>query len=288
VNELTGNIIWLASYPKSGNTWTRMFLHALMTGSPIESFDKIESSTSISSSRMMIDKYLGLDCIDMYQESVHKLRPEIFKLLSDDFTKPTIIKSHDTPFYGSTRIITGASTNKIILVMRNPFDMVASYANHMNISIEDSVNSLCSTRTRIAKSKRKYTAQIAQHIGSWGSYYMDWKNCFRDQVYVIKYEDLKVDPFLNFKGLVEYLDWDHSDEEIKMAIDHSDFKKLKAVEQKNGFIEAPRHDHNFFRAGKSGNWRNEISEEQAQKLVDRHYSVLLELNYIDIKGNILV
>lgn len=288
MNNSSGKIIWLASYPKSGNTWTRLFLHALKTGAPIKSFDKIESTNGIGSNRSLFDDYLGIESDELNRRTLQSLRSEVYLEWSNFIKEPIIVKSHDTPFFEGIRIIPEACTRKVVLIVRNPFDMVASYANHMGISIDMAVYSLCDDTTKLAKSKKKYTSQVTQHTGSWSSYYWNWVNAFRSNVHVLKYEDLKQDPFTTFKSLVNYLEWDYSDDEILKAIDNSDFKKLKKVEETKGFKEASKKGNSFFRSGKSGNWKNEISQEHAKQLVDKHYTVLLELGYINVEGNILV
>lgn len=285
---MTGNIIWLASYPKSGNTWTRLFLHALINGKPIESFDSIDSTNGIGSSRELFDYHLGADSSEMGELSVNKLRAKVYEFCSADQLKPIILKSHDTPFHKGIRIITASATKKVVLIVRNPFDIVASYANHMSIDNESALNALNREDVVLAKSKKKYQNQLSQHIGSWSSHYLNWMNAFRNNILVLKYEDLKCNPFESFKKLVGYLEWEYSDVQILKAIEHSSFNKVKAVEQEKGFREAPKNISSFFRSGKSGNWRNEITEDQAEVLVDKHFKTLLELDYIDSEGNILV
>lgn len=288
MSNLEGNIIWLASYPKSGNTWTRLFLQALQTGEPLSTLDKIDSTDGIGSSRAIVDYYLGIDSTEMNQTKLLQYRSQINKLWSDEMEQPTIIKTHDTPFHRGVKIIGKAETKKVILIVRNPFDLTASYANHMSCSIEQAIIALCDKGNRIAKTKTKYPLQVCQHIGSWSSYYNDWKNAFGKDVFVLKYEDLKSDPVLHFSQLVEFLEWDYSSEQIKLAVFNSDFMKLKELEQLGGFKEAPKKGKAFFRSGKAGNWKNEITKEQAEILIDGHYSTLLELAYIDENRNILV
>lgn len=288
MSSLDGNIIWLASYPKSGNTWTRLFLTALMQGKPLTSLDNIKATDGIGSGRSVIDYYLGMDSTEINQLKLQGYRSQINKLWSDEMEGPTLVKTHDSPFHRGIRIITKAETKKVILIVRNPFDLTASYANHMSCSIEQAIMSLCDTGCRIAKTKRKYPAQVSQHIGSWSSYYNDWKNAFGEGLMVLKFEDLKKDPVLNFSKVVQFLEWDYTEEQISDAVVNSDFKKLKKLEEDGGFKEAAKNSKSFFRAGKTGNWKNEISKDQAEMLIDSHYSTLLELGYIDSDRNILV
>ena len=284
----TGNIIWLASYPKSGNTWTRIFLHTLKTGSPLESLSEIESTNGISSSRNQIDRYLGADSMDLSFGDIRKLKQQIFIKWSNKIQEPAIVKTHEKPFAFGQKIIPHEATKKVILIVRNPFDMIASYANHMGTSLNKSVRAICSDVNMLAASRKKGLDQVEQHIGSWSSYINEWQNTFGQNVFLIKYEELKKAPFNTFKNLVKFLNWKHSDDEIQTAIKNSDFQKIKVLENDAGFGEKSSKSQLFFRTGKSGGWRTELTKEMTETLIDKNYNKLLELKYIDKERNIII
>ncbi|MCX6183279.1 MAG: sulfotransferase domain-containing protein [Bacteroidetes bacterium] len=283
------NIIWLTSYPKSGNTWMRMFLHALKTGCDhVENFEQIEGSDGIASSRSLLDELLGIYTSDMVDIEIQKLRADAYRLYSSELTEEIIVKVHDAAFHGGILTFPKEVTKKVIYIVRNPFDMVASYANHMGSSIEKSVQSLCDGNGFLAGNKKKLNNQVTQYMGSWSDHYNSWKNLYRENIEVIRYEDMLNDSFATFNKVVKCIGWEKTNEEIEKAISVSDFKNLRSVEEQAGFREKPKETKHFFRQGKSGQWKNEITPEQAKTLVDRHFYTLLELNYIDAAGNILV
>ena len=289
IDNSNKKIIWLASYPKSGNTWVRIFLHALHKGSDdIDDLESIEATNGIASARGMMDEQLGIDSSELPDYDIQKLRPLIYKQLAKESDKDLIIKTHDAAFHGGIMTFPKDATKKVILIVRNPFDMVASYANHMSCSIEHAVLSLCNGKSTLAKSKRKFGSQIQQYMGSWSDFYNSWKNTYREEVVVIKYEDLKQNGFQTFKKIVSAIGWEKTDEQIQKAIDAVDFNKLKKMETEKGFKERPDKTESFFRSGQLGGWKNEISKEQANYLLDRHFYTLLELKYIDNEGNILI
>lgn len=282
-------IIWLTSYPKSGNTWMRLFLHALHTGSSeLQNLDEIEATNGIASSRALIDNNLGVYTSDMPDLDVQKLRGEAYKYWSSTLTEEVIVKVHDAAFHRGIITFPKEVTKKVIFIVRNPFDMVASYANHMGCDIPSAVWMLCDGENALAKSKRKLGSQVTQYMGSWSDYYNSWKNLYREEMIVIRYEDMKHNALNTFRKVVDVLRWNKSDEDILKALEASKFDKLKNLESDKGFKEKPTKTKEFFRKGQTGGWRNEITAEQAQLLVDRHFYTLLELGYIDVKGEILV
>jgi hypothetical protein len=283
------NIIWLTSYPKSGNTWMRMFLHALKTDcDKIENFDEIEGSNGIASGRGLIDENLGIYTSDLPDIEIQKLRAAAYRYLSSQLEEEIIVKVHDAAFHHGIITFPKEVTKKVIFIIRNPFDMVASYANHMGVSIEKSVESLCSGKGYLAGNKIKLNNQVTQYMGSWSDHYNSWKNYYRDNIEIVRYEDMLNNSFATFKKVSEVIGWQKSDIQIEKAIRVSDFKNLRSVEEEKGFKEKPKETKHFFRQGRSGQWKSEITMEQAQMLIDRHFYTLLELGYVDAKGNILV
>lgn len=267
----------------------RMFLHALKTGCDhVENFEQIEGSDGIASSRSLLDELLGIYTSDMVDIEIQKLRADAYRLYSSELTEEIIVKVHDAAFHGGILTFPKEVTKKVIYIVRNPFDMVASYANHMGSSIEKSVQSLCDGNGFLAGNKKKLNNQVTQYMGSWSDHYNSWKNLYRENIEVIRYEDMLNDSFATFNKVVKCIGWEKTNEEIEKAISVSDFKNLRSVEEQAGFREKPKETKHFFRQGKSGQWKNEITPEQAKTLVDRHFYTLLELNYIDAAGNILV
>jgi transposase len=280
--------IWLVSYPKSGNTWVRLFLHALQNNASLESLNKIDSTNGIASSRFIADEYLGVESSELPDKIIQTLRPQIFVKWAENLQDDAIVKVHDAAFHNGTFTFPKEVTKNIILIVRNPFDMAASYANHMQISIEKAIVALCNGHNSLAKNNKKLNNQLTQYMGSWSDFYNSWKNAYRNDLHIVKYEDLKNNPLETFTKIVEILNWNYSKEQRSAAIQAVEFDKLKNLEDKKGFKEKPTHTKNFFRKGEVGGWRNEITTEQANLLINRHFYTLLELGYIDENGNILV
>ena len=118
--------IWLVSYPKSGNTWVRLFLHALQNNASLESLNKIDSTNGIASSRFIADEYLGVESSELPDKIIQTLRPQIFVKWAENLQDDAIVKVHDAAFHNGTFTFPKEVTKNIILIVRNPFDMAAS------------------------------------------------------------------------------------------------------------------------------------------------------------------
>lgn len=267
----------------------RLFLHALKTGcDKIETLDVINGTDGIASSRAILDNLLGVYTSDMPDLEIQKLRADAYRIQSCELTEEIIVKVHDAAFHAGYLTFPKDVTKKVIYIVRNPFDMAASYANHMGSTIDHAVLALCDGNGFLAPNKKKLTSQVTQYMGSWSDHYNSWKNYYRSDMTVVRYEDMLHHSFATFKRVVDVLGWEKSDTDIEKAIRVSDFKNLRSVEESSGFKEKPSGTRQFFRQGKSGQWKNEITIAQAQLLVDRHFYTLLEHGYIDEHGNILI
>ena len=117
-----GNIVWIASYPKSGNTWVRVFLHHLLTpDAGTEGFPDL-SNIPIASNRTLIDEHLGLKSSHLTESETQELRPEVYEKISRDTADISMMKVHDA--FGQTEggkwIFPAKSSLGAIYILRNP------------------------------------------------------------------------------------------------------------------------------------------------------------------------
>lgn len=92
-------IVWLASYPKSGNTWFRTLISNLMSKSQ-EPVDINQLSTGgIASGRERFDELTGIESADLTFEEIDQLRPEVYAYLAQTVKEPLFVKVHDAYTY---------------------------------------------------------------------------------------------------------------------------------------------------------------------------------------------
>ncbi|CAN5325239.1 sulfotransferase domain-containing protein [soil metagenome] len=279
--------IWLVSYPKSGNTWVRLFYTALTTGTDVD-INKL-GTDGVISARNVIDTTLGIYSSHIHLNDILTYRPALYHTWAKGFVNHDFIfcKVHDACALNGTILFPAAITRGVVYVLRNPFDMVASTANHENVSIEKALNFLCDNENSLLGSGIRLGTQVKQHLGTWSNHVESWTNVHRDNILIVKYENLLHDSLNEFSKIVAYMELDYSEKEIEAAILKTSFKDIQQQESKVKFKELPKRDQ-FFRAGVSGGWRNEITAKQADLIIDCNYGALLKYNYIDAAGNILV
>jgi hypothetical protein len=279
--------IWLASYPKSGNTWSSLFLSVLLNQKDLN-INEMGFETIISD-RSIIDAGLGVNSSDLPETDYIIYRSQLYHKWANSFLDKDyiLVKVHDACSIGEQVLFTPAITRGVIYIMRNPFDMAASWANHARISIEKAVKDICSPTHGLAKNKTKLNNQISQHMGTWHEHIKSWTDVHHANMQIIKYENLINDGLNEFTKMVNYMELAYTASEIETAIAKTAFTNLQKQEKVTKFRLNPAID-NFFRAGKTGGWRNEITMDQAKLIIDTNYDSLLKYGYITKDGEILV
>ena len=282
------NVTWLASYPKSGNTWTRAFLAALM-GDICEVNINGLGNISIASAVLPFEFAVGMRVSDLTQNEIDNLRPNAHQFLADRTDQHYFLKVHDAYTFiesGEPMFPTNA-THSAVYLLRNPLDVAISWANHSNISIEESVRQLCDTNQALSKRNVNGTIsnQLRQKMGTWSEHVESWVFAKEIKVLPIRYEDLKSDAVKEFTKLVEFTELGKSLEEIIAAEEQCQFEKLKKQEEELGFREKSNQTSSFFFKGKTGYWKDELNEEQINKIIKANSKMMLYFGYIDDKMN---
>ncbi|MFA6713517.1 MAG: sulfotransferase domain-containing protein [Bacteroidales bacterium] len=284
------NIVWLASYPKSGNTWFRMFLanYQKKSKNPL-SLEEIESAT-ISSNAVNFEDEIGLNPFELYQDEVDLYRPDMYHALSEKTEKEGIIsykKTHDayTQNGEGVPLFPENISKCAVYFVRNPLDVCVSYANHSAGKIEKTVEFLLNETSFLAGKKK---GQLRQILMSWKNHVQSWKNQSEITVHFVRYEDMLKKPLETFGEIIRFLGLEYDEGLIKKAIINSDFKTLQQMEQEKGFKEKKQKCEHFFWKGKIGNYREYLSEEQIQQIVTYNYDTMKEFGYIDNEGRLTV
>lgn len=284
------NIVWLASYPKSGNTWFRIFLANYLSNSdnPI-SLEEIEQ-TPIASSAVDFEEIVGLNPFELTAEEVDLYRPDIYQTLSKEAKESGKIlykKVHDAYTLNAKGepIFPDEATHCAIYFVRNPLDVCVSYANHSADNIESKANFILNEEASIAGKK---SGQLRQILMSWRSHVNSWKNQNKIWTHFVRYEDMLQKPMETFGGIIQYLGLDYDQENLERAILFSDFKLLQQMEQENGFREKAQVCKSFFWKGKIGNYRDYLSAKQINRIVEYNYDTMKEFGYLDKEGNLTV
>lgn len=276
-------IMWLASYPKSGNTWMR----ALLSSYIFEKHHKKDTDvfSKIKSIRSFPVKQAFNGIVD--EEMLKKNKFEVFKhfikaqeKINKD-PKLHIIKTHN--FCGAVNgnfFTNKENTIGSIYMVRDPRSVAVSWAHHANISYEESVNLMLDDK-RIATHDEYYPEARL----SWKTNLLSWLNLPSPKL-LIKYEDLLkettnvlkttikfINPFIGNKIKID-------EEKILKVVEECKFENLKNLENEKGFIEKLSSENNFFRKGQSSEWEEALPTELVKKLEQNFSKEMIKLGYL--------
>lgn len=275
-------IIWLASYPKSGNTWFRAFLANLLhkTDAPAD-INELEGGP-IASSRQLFDEATGLSSSDLTAEEIENLRPFVYEYIAHNSPEIVFHKIHDalitTP--NGQPIVSTAATKCALYFVRNPLDVAVSFAHHANQGFEAIVSAMNNNEYAFCSKSSRLHMQLCQKLLSWSNHYISWTNHKNFPVKVIRYEDMITNTFETFSAAAEFCELKYTEEEIREAIQKSSFSELQKQETEKGFREKNPDSHIFFRKGKIGAWKEELPDELADILRNDHREIMQKLAYL--------
>ncbi|MEN9573673.1 MAG: hypothetical protein RL514_1528 [Verrucomicrobiota bacterium] len=272
-------IVWLASYPKSGNTWFRAFLANLLADA-VEPVDINALGAQTFSSVDMLDEVVGWECTDLTLAELAALRLAAQEALA---VEEPVLKVHEActdPVSGAS-LFSPAATRAALYFIRNPLDVCVSYAHHYHITLDEAVAFMNEPRNRIRR-KGGMNGQLPQPLGTWSHHVASWME-FPGRVLPIRYEDMLARPEETFLAACQFAGFPDDLARIRRAVTHASFDRLRAQEAANGFREASRGSV-FFRSGKAGGWRNVLSPGQVQTIVQHHDAVMRRFGYLDGDG----
>ena len=275
-------VVWLASYPKSGNTWTRVVLTAYLRADDAPDLINALTARPIASDRDAFDEALELESSDMTPDEVLRYRPLFHAMLADELPSPTFVKVHDAYL----RLPCGAAmfpksaTSSVVYLVRNPLDVAVSYAHHLNRSIDSTVRWMKNPAAAESDRATGISKRLREPLTTWSDHVASWLDQEELPMHVSRYEDLLADPHAAFGRIVRFagLEWDGA--RLARAIDRSAFHRLRAEEAESGFREKSPTAPSFFRAGVAGSWRTTLSPRQVRALVDAHGPMMERLGYL--------
>ncbi|MFZ6864651.1 sulfotransferase domain-containing protein [Undibacterium sp. Ji67W] len=287
MSEAAG-IYWLASYPKSGNTWFRAFIANLQRGQNAEVDINALDTGEIASSRGWLDELLGFDSADLRAAEIERLRPEVYRwTVAKEAKSLGYHKIHDAYLRldNGEPLVSREATRGALYILRNPLDVAISASHHWGCSIDDAIHRMGKSDFEIAKNKRSMHTQVGQRLLSWSQHVLSWVDANDLRCCVVRYEDMLKDSLASFTRASDFLELKAEQVAIQRAIVQSSFEKLAAQEQEKGFRERSAKAERFFRSGKAGSWRDTLSAEQVDQIVQDHYVVMHRFGYIDDSGS---
>jgi hypothetical protein len=274
-------LVWLASYPRSGNTWTRAFLHNLFKGmsgdAGTQNINELNRFTAAVNGRELYAETLGFNPTDEHRNEIAAVRHEVQRRAADQFEGLIFTKTHQALLADrDSTTINFAVTAGAIYIIRNPLDVAVSYAHHLGCPLDETIASLGRANAEIPMTE----TQVHEVIGSWSQHVLSWTHKPHQAICVMRYEDMLATPERAFGGLARHLLLDPTLEQLADAIDRSSFTTLRAQEESEGFQERSSQPGRFFREGRAGQWKEVLTKEQVTRIVDDHGPQMARFGYL--------
>ena len=282
-------IIWLASYPKSGNTWLRAFITSLLSKSTGE--NSLENMRAIRAYPLTDDFYNLLDDFSDFKKIAKNW--ETSQNIINLQKKIKILKTHHQLCKIDNFLFTNYKNSlATIYVVRDPRNVITSLMHHYSLKNYDEALKFIFDEHRFSgrldkKENVKRRTDFPTYISSWQNHFNSWKN-FKKNFLLIKYEDLINRPEKTFNKISKFLEIiiniKITNKKINEAIIKSSFKNLKKSEEKFGFNEAPISDLNetkkFFNLGPKNNWKDLLPNQIKLEIEKKFRKEMIELGYL--------
>ena len=279
-------IIWLASYPKSGNTWIRIFLNTLLFS---ENDTKVDINKDFISQFPLRNQFKNLskNIDDINEIAKNSIFAQEYLNLDN---KIKILKTHHLNCkVDNYNFTNNENTLATIYIVRDPRNLLNSISNHYSKSLEESKKFL-TTPKFIAGYKQNGELKnnsIKALLGTWGEHYNFWK-IKSNNFLLIKYEDLIKDTEIELNKIInflkKFLNIKTSSEKIKNILETTSFNYLKNLENKGRFKENAYETLNkkkdFFHLGPKNDWKTISNKDIINELEDKFHKEMKELGYL--------
>lgn len=266
-------IWWIASYPKSGNTWVRLFIATYLNKGELNLNDFGRCRYDDSSSFKPTSKEA--------QDEIAQLLARNFclrEILMNAFPKgPVYVKTHNIyGVYNGVILIPEVVTNGGIYLIRDPRDIALSHSHHFGVSVDKSIEAMNTKNTKLFKDDI-----IGNYIGTWSDNVMSWTGEHLNiPVFILRYEDLLTNDEAMFKQLLSVLNILFHEEIFIKSVQACRFDNIQRIEDKEGFREKSRNQDRFFKYGKSERWKDVLSLEQIKQIESDHGKTMKQFGYI--------
>tara|TARA_B110000238_G_C15997059_1_gene382747 strand:+ start:29 stop:886 length:858 start_codon:yes stop_codon:yes gene_type:complete len=284
-------IIWLASYPKSGNTFLRTLLASyFFTKDGIFNFEVLKNIKQFPDNGVF--EKLGIDVSNEKEVIKNYIKVQQETNIRDGQTI-RFLKTHSTlqdmDGYKFTDLNNCLGA---IYIVRDPRNIATSYSNHEQTSLDEAIERIKKFRiTGGIKDSKDRKNETITHVGSWSSHYASWKEFKKvDRYLLIKYEDLLEETektflkVLNFICKITKTKLDLDKNKLKNVLKTTTFGNLQDLEKNSNFPEANTNlkgkKITFFKYGAKNNWKDFLTSKNIKTLEDSFKKEMEELRYL--------
>jgi len=271
-------IVLIASYPKSGNTWTRIVFEKLRKGSaaPLTDLSKHLHGGPL---RRTFDDFSPVNAAELSPEEIDDFFPDVYRRMTEETGETIIVKTHNAARRNRTGewlyppdVVTG-----VVYLTRHPFDVAVSSAHHLDETLVQAVDVMAQDG-RPNVSLDHLPERIPQWFRSWSGNVTSWLDG-PYRLAVARYEDLYASPVTEFARLANAAGFACDESQISDVVAAARFDRLQQEEREFGFRESPAPSRAFFRAGRPGTWEGVLDHDLQARIVADHGAVMERLGY---------
>jgi hypothetical protein len=244
----------------------------------------INDMSTLTSGDSLVQWYRHLDPrppLAWSREDVAKMRRGAQLAMVASKPETVIMKTHNALLAPhGLPIIQMDLTAGAIYVVRNPLDLVLSLADHYGVDIDKAIEVM-----NDPNNGGMADGNIVFEIHStWSVHVKSWTGRPHPGLLVVRYEDMLAKPLHSFGAVTRFMGLKPTRERLERAIDLSSFKNLRAQEEAKGFREKSEKGTSFFRVGRSGQWKEKLSQAQIDRLIENHREQMTRFGYLDQAG----
>jgi hypothetical protein len=206
-----------------------------------------------------------------------RLRDKVLRGIIGNNADVNLVKTHNIrgAAYG-TQLIPPQYTRSAVYIVRNPLDMVLSYARHYGIEPAAAVDAI----GRSDNANASDGAAVWQFLGSWSEHVISWTSNSPYPSLVLRYEDMLEKPEEAFGALVRHLGVPLEQERLQKAIRFASFDEVSRQEKATGFKENPGKSETFFTSGQSGKGKEVLGPDLVEKIQTDHRATMKRFGYL--------
>ncbi len=274
--------MWLASYPKSGNTWVRAFLYTLLmslAGTPANDLD-LDAVAYFGESDRTVAYYrphLPNPAAICDRAAVAAARPKVQADIAMGSPGPVMIKTHNALIdYLGAPLVNRAVSAGAVYVVRNPLDVAISLAHFRGASIDAAIDEMATA----GAATETNDDDVYFVTGSWSENVASWTTPPTGAILPVRYEDMLASPVETFTAIAAHVRMPATANQIAHAIDLTRFDRMRHAEDARGFLEKPPHVERFFREGRAGQWQATLTDAQVERIVTAHGKEMGRFGYL--------
>ena len=270
----TGRAVWLASYPKSGNTWLCLLLEAYRCNGALDINDVRVCISDGAATVTQGVSPMPLDRLNLRYEAL--LRPAALMNLFCRHNTPFWCKTHwaNLQLDGLPPFIPKEFTEKAIYVLRDPRSVLTSVASFWSFPFDKACDAMASKEFVIGGNKVLSRCMIS----SWSNHVASWTGEQGFPVHIVRYEDMLENPVKELTEVLEFLDQEVDEDRVQRATEVTEMSRLQKLEKEEGFREHSGYSECFFRQGGT-RWKDDLGQTYIKRIESDHGKIMELLGY---------